>query len=418
MFGKKNPEVLVVGAGPVGLVAALTLARRGVRVRIIDEALRPAAHAYGLALHPDAMKVLKELEVVEPILQEAYRVNSLGLYVGNERRAQLDLADVDEEFPFVAVFRQSMLEELLADALAKHEIKVQWNYRMARMEPEDDHVKVDIHKLERDTVGYAVSHTEWVVADEKSYQFPFVIGADGHRSLVRRRLGVEFPEVGTAQHFAVFEFATDFDFEQEMRVVLTPTSANVVWPLPNARCRWGFELPGYDHPEQERHKGRLAVELGSARYPMLEEENLRALLAERAPWFTGSADDIKWRLVVRFERRLAESFGSNRVWLAGDAGHMTNPVGVQSMNIGIREAHELGTLMANALQGTPDVPAGLGEYDQGRQAEWQKLFGINGGLTPGDETPKWARPYAGELVLALPGSGGGLDRLARQLGLS
>lgn len=418
MFGKTNPEALVVGAGPVGLVAALTLARRGVRVRIIDEALRPAAHAYGLALHPGAMKLLKELEVVEPILEEAYRVTSLGLYTGTERRARLELADVDEEFPFVAVFRQSMLEELLCDALAKLGVKVQWNYRMARMEPEDDHVTVDIHKLEKDTVGYAVSHTEWVIADEKSYQLPFVIGADGHRSLVRRRLGVEFPEVGKAQHFAVFEFGTDFDFEQEMRVVLTPGDANVVWPLPNGRCRWGFELPGYDHPEQERHKGRLAVELGSARYPMLEEENLRALLAERASWFTGRADDIKWRLVVRFERRLAESFGSNRVWLAGDAGHMTNPIGVQSMNIGIREAHELGTLMANALQGISDVPARLDDYNQSRQAEWQKLFGINGGLTPGDETPEWARPYANELVLALPGSGVGLDRLVRQLGLS
>ena len=417
MFGKKKPEVLVVGAGPVGLIAALTLVRRGAHVLIIDQAWRPAAHAYGLALHPDAMKLLRELEVVEPIMKEAYRVSSLGLYGGTERRAQLDLAALDEAFPFVAVFRQSLLEELLTEALAKHHVKVQWNHRMARMEPGDDHVQVTIDKLEKDTVGYAVSHTEWVIGNSKDYRLPFVIGADGHRSLVRRQLELDFPEVGKAQHFALFEFTTDFDFEQEMRVVLNPTNANVVWPLPGGRCRWSFELPDYDHPEQQRQKNRLMVELGSVRYPMLEEDNLRMLLAERAPWFTGSIDDINWRLVVRFERRLVEGFGSSRVWLAGDAGHMTSPVGVQSMNIGLREAHELATLVADDLAGKPGMGARLNEYGQQRLAEWRRLFGIEGGLAPSDATPEWVRPHAGQLVLALPGSGAGLDRLVRQLGL-
>ncbi len=416
MFGKKS-DVLIVGAGPVGLVAAITLARRGVRVRIIDEAWRSTRHAYALALHPDAMKLLKELELIEPILQEAYRVNSLGLYNGTERRAQLDLAALDESFPFVAVFPQSLLEKVLTEALAKHHVKLQWNHRMARIETADDHVQVTIDRLEKQSVGYAVSHAAWVIAKSKEYQLPFVIGADGHHSLVRRQLRLDFPEVGKAQHFAVFEFSTDFDLEQEMRVVLNPTNANVIWPLPDGRCRWSFELPDYDHPEQERKKNRLMVEVGGVHYPMLEEDNLRALLAERAPWFTGEIGDIIWSLVVRFERRLAEGFGSSRVWLAGDAGHMTSPVGVQSMNIGLREAHELANLVADELEGKPGARDQLQEYGQQRLAEWRRLFGIEGGLAPSDMTPEWLRPYAGELVLALPGSGAGHEQLTRQLGL-
>lgn len=83
--------------------------------------------------------------------------------------------------------------------------------------------------------------------------------------------------------------------------------------LVGTSSRRRFELPDYDHPEQERQKNRLMVELDNVRYPMLKEDNLRMLLAERAPWFTGSIDDINWRLVVRFERRLGEGLGSSRV---------------------------------------------------------------------------------------------------------
>jgi len=417
MFGKKKSDVLIVGAGPVGLIAALTLVRRGVRVRIIDEAWRSTHHAYGLALHPDAMKLLRELELIEPILQEAYRVNSLGLYCCTERCGQLDLA-LDDTFPFVAVFRQNLLEKLLTEALEKNQVTVEWNHRLARMETTDDHVQVTIDRLVKEAGGYAVGGSRTVIASSKEYRLPFVIGADGHRSLVRRQLKLDFREVGKAQHFAVFEFSTDFDLEQEMRVILNPTNANVIWPLPNGRCRWSFELPDYDHPEQERKKSPLVVEIGGAHYPMLKEDNLRALLAERAPWFTGEIGDIIWSLVVRFERRLAESFGSSRVWLAGDAGHMTSPIGVQSMNIGLREAHELATLVADELEGKPGSRDHLQEYGQQRLAEWRRLFGIEGGLAPSDKTPDWLRPYAAELVLALPGSGAGHDLLVRQLGLT
>lgn len=417
MFGKKEPDVLVVGAGPVGLVAALTLARRGARVQIIDEAWRSAAHSYGLALHPDAMKLLQELEVIEPVLQSAYRVTSLGLYGDTEARERLDLAALDDAFPFVAVFPQSLLEELLTEALTKHHVKVQWNHRLARLESANDHVLATIDKLEKETVGYAVSHSEWVIAKSKEYQVPFVIGADGHRSLVRQQLGIDFSQVGKAQHFAVFEFTTDVDLKHEMQVILNPANTNAIWPLPDGRCRCSFELPDYDHPEQEREKNRLTVELGLARYPMLKEDNLRALLAERVPWFTGKIGEIEWKLVIRFERRLAERFGTGRVWLTGDAGHMTSPVGVQSMNIGLREAHELATYVADGLEGKPGADVHLHDYGQQRLAEWRKIFGIEGGLGPSEMTPEWLRPHVGELVLALPASGSGLDPLVGQLGL-
>ncbi|PIE19123.1 MAG: hypothetical protein CSA66_03135 [Proteobacteria bacterium] len=416
MFGKKKADALVVGAGPVGLLTALTLARRGVKVRIIDEAWRPAAHAYALALHPQALALLAELEVAGPILNEAYRVGGLALYAGAERKAQLKLGE-GGEYPLVPVFRQSLLEDLLAKALAKHKVKVEWNHRMARMMPKADHVEVTINKLDKESSGYAVSHTGWVVQNSKDFEVPYVIGTDGHRSLVRRRLGVDFPEVGHAQHFAVFEFTTDYDLEHEMRIVLNESDSNVVWPLPDGRVRWSFELSNYDHPDDIRTKNRLTIELGMDKYPMLEESHLRELLAHRAPWFTGKIEEIKWRLVVRFERRLTDAFGKGRVWLAGDAGHMTSPVGVQSMNIGMREAHTLANLVADSLAGKAGATKALQAYDSDRLKEWRAHFGITGGATAGSDTPGWLVPYAGELSRALPASGEPLAALLAQVGV-
>ena len=94
MFGRKKPEVLVVGAGPVGLFTALSLARRGVPVQIVDKEWRTAAHAYALALHAGSLRLLKDLGLLDAVLEQAYPVRSIGLYDGAERRAELGPLDV------------------------------------------------------------------------------------------------------------------------------------------------------------------------------------------------------------------------------------------------------------------------------------------------------------------------------------
>lgn len=416
MLWKKPPEVVVVGAGPVGLVTALALVRRGVRVQIVDEAWRAAAHSYALALHPGSLALLDDLGVLASILDEAHRVRRIRLFDEREPRADVNLSALSDDFSFVAVLKQDRLEELLTKALADHDVKVQWSHRMARIEPGRDHVDIEIHRLDKESLGYAMAHTEWVVAGSRDYQVPFVIGCDGHSSLVRRRLEIPFTEVGPAQHFAVFECTTDYDLKNEMRIMLREGDANAVWPLPHGHCRFSFELPGYDRPKDERFKNRLIVELGSGRYPILDETHFEALLAERAPWFDGRIEDIDWRLVVRFERRLAEKFGEGRVWLAGDAAHMTGPVGIQSMNVGLREGRVLADTVADILQGKGDMSA-LAAYEAGRQEEWRRLHGLAGDVVAGPDADPWVLRHAGELRRGLPASGADLDALAAQLGV-
>jgi len=414
-MARVNPEVLVVGAGPVGLFSALILARRGVRVQIVDKDWRTGAHSYALALHSSSFRLLDSVGLLPAVLERAYRVETIGLYDESDRRAEVCLGGQTDVPGFVAVLPQDALEQLLEAALKKLGVSVLWNHELSRLVADADRAVATVDKLEKDSVGYSAAHTEWTVAKTFEWDVRYVIAADGHRSRVRRSLGIAYPEVGQSQQYAVFEFKTDTELPSEMRLMLGERTTDVVWPLPGGYCRWSFQIDGAA-PEAERTKDRVAVQFGRTQFPLLNEERLKQLLAERAPWFKGSVDEIVWRLVVRFERRLADSFGSGRVWLAGDAAHMTAPAGMQSMNVGLDEANRLAGVIAGILRGG-ESPAGLEAYGQDSLRRWRQLLSLDGGVKPTAQADPWIRQRADRIPACLPASGERLATLLSQLGL-
>ena len=415
MFGKKKPEVLVVGAGPVGLLTALLLVRRGIRVQIVDKEWRTGAHSYALALHGSSLRLLAEIGLRDAILERACPIHRIGIYDGVQRRAEVQVS-TDGLLPGLVVMPQDVLERVLEQALEQHGVRVDWNHAAGRFRAREEGVEVTIDKLVKESLGYAVAHTEWMIAKTIELHVPWVIGADGHRSQLRRSLELDFPEVGPAQHFAVFEFQSDADLQHELRLILADRTVNAVWPLPDGACRWSFELPDFSVPLGPRDKERNEVQIGSAQFPALTEDHLRLLLAQRAPWFQGSIDLIQWRMVVRFERRLTQAFGRQRMWLVGDAGHMTGPVGMQSMNVGFREARDLTGILASILCEGGSVER-LPAYHEERTAEWRSLLGLEGGLHAGAGTAPWLQQQRDRLLAGLPASGADLAAAARQLNL-
>ena len=226
--------------------------------------------------------------------------------------------------------------------------------------------------------------------------------------MVRRRLGIEFPKVAPTQSFAVFEFQSDYAHNNEARIVFGDEGTSVLWPLPGGYCRWGFEIAESSAEQYSRDKDRLFMQVGNQGYHVLESGMLSEMIKQRAPWFNGSIGPFRWRMIVRFEKRLAESFGNGRVWLAGDAGHLTGPVGMQSMNIGIREGVVLGNLLADVLEGSADATA-LEAYGAEREAEWRKLIGLDMSLAGTDATDPFMAANLDRLLGCLPAS---MDNLA------
>jgi 2-polyprenyl-6-methoxyphenol hydroxylase-like FAD-dependent oxidoreductase len=226
-------------------------------------------------------------------------------------------------------------------------------------------------------------------------------------------MGLDYEEVGPASLFAIFEFAVDAPMASEVRVVLDETTTSVLWPLPGGRCRWSFEVQDGGEVLDRRAKSRLAVQIGGRAYPYLDASHLTGLVRERAPWFTGTPADVDWSLLVRFERRLSSGYGNGRTWLAGDAVHMTGPVGVQSMNVGMREAAALtdGILGLLGGSGGPEV---LRDYERSFLAEWRTLLGL--GAAPGPAlTDPWLASRSSRLLSCIPASGEDLSRLLTRI---
>src|SRR4051794_9483343 len=106
---QERPEVLVAGAGPVGLMATLVLAEQGIQVQIVDQEKRPAARSYALALHPQSLRLLDEVGLADGLLARAHRIERLAFYEGMERRAELDPTPPPGGIPLVAALPQQNL---------------------------------------------------------------------------------------------------------------------------------------------------------------------------------------------------------------------------------------------------------------------------------------------------------------------
>jgi 6-methylpretetramide 4-monooxygenase / 4-hydroxy-6-methylpretetramide 12a-monooxygenase len=413
---EKEPEVLVAGAGPVGLFTALQLVHHGLRPQVVDEQWRTASRSYALALHPESLHLLDELGLLGEVLERAHRIDAVALHDGQRERARLDLSRLQAPFPFVVVLPQRELEAVLEAALAARGVRVQWNHRLAELEAGEDRVDALVERMGKDSTGYGFATMTWVVDKVLRSHPAFVIGADGHRSTVRRAAGIPLQEVGGSQLFGVFELVAAQQAGREVTVVLDEGTTNALWPMGGNRCRWTFELFDWEMASELRHKDRLHVRLGAEGLPYTAGEKLDELIAQRVPWFAAEVQQVLWSAAVRFERRMGRHFGAGRLVVVGDAAHLTSPVGVQSMNLGLREGAAVAATLRRILrEGAPHTE--LTAWESAAHREWSQLLEIDGPPLARRDADSWVRQNAFRILPCVPASGEQLSELLWQIGL-
>jgi 2-polyprenyl-6-methoxyphenol hydroxylase-like FAD-dependent oxidoreductase len=398
MFSHPDPEVLVVGAGPVGLVAALLLQQYGVRVEIIDVHQRTNQHSYALAIHPRTLQILDEAGISEGLIDAGRKVTKIAYYEGRERRAEIDYSSLAATHPYLLVVRQSLLEKAAEEALHRKKLKVLWDHRLQALTLDGATLRAEVAQLGQVSMGYPIARSEWVVVRNKTIRPGYVIGADGYNSAVRRMSGIEMEEHGAGQYFSIYEIEAAGELPAEVRVIVDPDLTSVYWPLEEGRCRWGFEVR-----DVSEHAPSM--------------ERLEQLIAARAPWYTAQPTQILWSTVGLFERRLTRSFGNGRVWLAGDAAHLAGPVGVHSMNSGLREARELAVRISQ-IQRAGGTPSLLQEFATETHAAWQWLLSDGRAVRALPGADPWVRQAGARIFACIPASGNDLEPLLEQIGLT
>jgi len=398
MSRQLDPEVLVVGAGPVGLVAALFLRKYGVQVEIVDTHQRAHQYSYALAIHPRTLRILDEAGVSERLIAAGRKVTRIAYYEGRERRAEIDYSRLTSRHPYLLVVRQSLLERTVEEALRGDKLKVLWGHRLQSLATNGVTVQAEIAKLDQVAAGYPIARSESVVVGTETIRPAYVIGADGYDSAVRRMAGIDMAAHGAGQVFSVYEIEATGDLPEDARVILDPDLTSVYWPLEDGRCRWGFQIK-----EASEHSTSM--------------EQLKRLIAARAPWFAARPTEIYWSTLGLFERRLTRSFGQDNVWLAGDAAHQAAPVGVQSMNWGLVEARELATRIARIrrAEGTPSL---LQEFGTETHEAWQRLLGAGRTVRALPGADPWVQQSAARILDCIPASGDDLEPLLQQIGLT
>jgi 2-polyprenyl-6-methoxyphenol hydroxylase-like FAD-dependent oxidoreductase len=392
----RKTDVVVVGAGPVGQLTALRLADAGVDVTIIDKHWRTGAHSYALGLHSSTLQLLDEVGVLDEVRPLGHRINRIGFYEGETKRCEMSLEkELEADHPFVLVIPQSALESALEKRLRARRVKVLWNHRLEELLESD--LTTEVAKLDRVACGYPIAQMEWVVAKTFRTKSSFIVGADGYHSVIRDRLGIKLESIGRPQVFSVFEFDSPNEPDDEVRVVFDDYSTSVLWPMKDGRCRWSFQIQDVHQHEPAR-------------------DYLNARIRERAPWFPEVTGPIRWTSAVVFAQRLASSFGRGRVWLAGDAAHLTSPVGVQSMNEGLAEGRSLADCISAVLKGENTTDA-LEKYSTTHHDRWRFLLGLDRPLEATNGALEWVKHHASRIRSSVPATGQDLKTLLAQVGL-
>jgi 2-polyprenyl-6-methoxyphenol hydroxylase-like FAD-dependent oxidoreductase len=328
-----DPEVLIAGAGPTGLVLALWLARLGIRIRIIDKNPYPAAHSRALAVQARTLEFYQQLGFANELVNAGHKVSSVNLWVSGRQVAHAPLAEIGRDlspFPFPLVYPQDEHEPLLIRHLAELGVQVERPTELLSF-------------TESPTNSDAPITARLRLADgsEQTCRCAFLAGCDGARSVVRQSLNIGFPGGEYTHLFYVADVqAAGPVANGELHVALDDSDFLAIFPLDDhGRIR----LVGTIRDEQaEQARDELSW----------NDVSKRVL-----NWINVDIQSVNWFSTYRVHHRVAEHFRSGRAFLLGDAAHIHSPVGGQGMNTGIGDAVNLSWKLANVLRNR--APASL-----------------------------------------------------------
>jgi 2-polyprenyl-6-methoxyphenol hydroxylase-like FAD-dependent oxidoreductase len=317
-----HSDVLIIGAGPTGLVLALWLTKLGVKVRIIDKTAEPGTTSRALGVQARTLELYRQLDLADAVVKHGHKVPAVNLWVKGEPAARLPFESIGSDltpYAFLQIFPQDRHERLLVARLEALGVSVERRTELVGF---------------RDEGERAIAQLRGPKGQEETCEASYIAGCDGARSTVREIIGAGFPGGTYRQLFYVADVeAAGRTLDGELHVDLDEADFLAVFPLAGkGRAR----LIGTVRDERADHADTLKFEDVSDR----AITNLRV-----------DVQKVNWFSTYHVHHRVTEHFRKGRAFLLGDAAHIHSPAGGQGMNTGIGDAINLAWKQAAVLAG-------------------------------------------------------------------
>ncbi|HEY1327426.1 MAG TPA: FAD-dependent monooxygenase [Casimicrobiaceae bacterium] len=333
-------QVLVVGAGPTGLVLASWLAHRGIRVRIVDKAPQSGTTSRALVVHARTLELYRQLGLADAVVDAGLPFTALNLWVRGRHEARVEIGDIGAgitRYGCIVIFPQDAHERLLEERLRAAGVAVERNCELIACSAGAEGAQA--------TLRHGDGREERASAE-------YVAGCDGARSTIRDIVGVGFPG-GTYEHvFYVADVtATGPTANDELHVALDEADFVAVFPLKGpGRARLIGIVRGDAQPSVGTASPAAPQEGASVPRAGPSELTWDDVSRQALDRLRMSVKQVHWFSTYHVHHRVANRFRAGRLFLLGDAAHIHSPVGGQGMNTGIGDAANLAWKLAAVLQ--------------------------------------------------------------------
>jgi 2-polyprenyl-6-methoxyphenol hydroxylase-like FAD-dependent oxidoreductase len=338
-----DSDVLIVGAGPTGLMLANQLARRGVRVLVIDRHSGPSLQTKALGVQARTIEIYSKLGIADRALDLGKRGTGANIWAEGRKMARIPLGEAGKNFtpyPFILILGQDDNERIMSDKLRELGVSVQWKTELLDLQQETGRVTVTLKQPD---------------GTPRKVSVAWVAGCDGARSSVRELSGITFPGAPYEHVFYVADVeATGSMVPDEVNVYLWRAGFHLLFPMRGAdHWRVVGILPSSLRDSEDVNFGAVI--------PSLRKEAGAGLSFKTCTWFS----------TYRIHHRSASRFRDRRCFLLGDAAHIHSPVGAQGMNTGLQDAYNLAWKLALVIHGHAEL-AFLDSYEEERMpvARW------------------------------------------------